>query len=173
MTLNSLTASPGTPTSVSLTQTSLLSESPSQIYIYSILNPDRLIEINSNDFTYASPDLSFSYSFRTGQYGFKVWFEGFGWAEVSSDITVAAASAFTASTTSCSYLGGQLTVSGAFIAHDAILKIGAFSGKIISSTDSTAIFEIPELLTTEVLAGYPTLSSRGEHKLSGQIISDV
>ena len=92
MTLNSLTASPDTPTSVSLTQTSLLSESPSQIYIYSILNPDTLIEINSNDFTYASPDLSFSYSFRTGEYGIKVWFKGLGWAEISSDITVAAIS---------------------------------------------------------------------------------
>ena len=90
---------------------------------------------------------------------------------MSAQLEATAAAAFTASLKQTSFLGGQITVTGQYISDSAVLKVGGFEGKVLSSTTSDAVFEIPPLLTPNVLTTFPELdvSSRlGE----AEIISD-
>ena len=140
MTLDTTSATPGASTSVTLTQNSLTTESPSKVYIYNVLDPEDMMEILAADYTFSSPTLSFSYTFKTGKYGFKIWFDKYGWAQISSQLSASASADFTASLTSSSFMGGQIVVSGDHISDNAELRIGAFSGKVISSTSTEAVF---------------------------------
>lgn len=140
LTLDTTSTTPGNSFTIGLTQTTVLSASPSKVYVYNILNEDELTEIPSGDLLLNSPYVEFPYTFRTGKYGIKVWYDAYGWGEVSAFFTVAASADFTASATTSSYLGGQITVSGAFISDKAELSIGGMKGKVISVTDSQAIF---------------------------------
>ena len=135
----------------------MLSHTPVKFYVYNILAPENVDEIATGDITSTAPSYSFSYTFRTGEYGFKIWYEAYGWAQISSTLTVAAAADFTASVTQSSYLGGKITVSGSYISNDAVLRVGAFEGKVVSVTDTDAVFEIPPLIAPEVLTQYPKL----------------
>ena len=80
VTLDTDTATPGTQLIVGLTRNNLNTAAVSSVFVYNTLNPDNLDEIASGDIASDSSSIEFPYTFRTGQYGFKIWYEGYGWA---------------------------------------------------------------------------------------------
>ena len=64
-------------------------------------------------------------------------YEGIGWATVSGEIDVSITGSYTVpANTDASFNGGQLTVTGSDISSEAVIKIGAFEGKVLSQTAS-------------------------------------
>lgn len=51
-----------------------------------------------------------------------------------------------------------MTVSGSDISDQAVIMVGGMKGKVIGVRASEADFEIPELITSEVISAFPQLS---------------
>ena len=171
LTLGTTTVTPGSSITVQLTQTNLLTANPTKVFVYNVLNMDAMDEVTWTDVTVASNAISFPYTFGAGSYAIRVWYDNYGWGEVSATVSAAALADFTASLTTSSYLGGQLTVTGDYISESAVLTIGAFKGKVISTTPSSAVFEIPALITPTVIATFPSIAASAQVKHSA-VISD-
>ena len=94
---------------------------------------------------------------KAGQYGILVEYASLGNGLITDTLQVIAGSTYSATTTVTSYLGGILTVSGADISPQAVIKVGGMMGKVVSVRTSEADFSIPPLITEEVLSVYPEL----------------
>lgn len=103
--------------------------------------------------------LNFNWVFKSGKYGFKVYYSGRGWADIPDTITVTAPATYTAAATDSSYAGGKILVTGADISPQAVLRVGGFVGKVTDVTATTATFEIPPLITPVTLQTYPELGT--------------
>ena len=66
-----------------------------------------------------------------GKYGLSIYYEGYGFADISDTFNIRASSSYTASLTTSSYLGGVLTLTGNDINEDSIIRVGGFIGKAI------------------------------------------
>jgi hypothetical protein len=141
------------------TQTVQLSKSsatnPTNISIYNTLNPSNLYPVN---WSYSGTTISLTYNFNAGAYGFKIWYDGIGWATCTAKLNIASSPArYTLATvnTISSYAGGFIIVSGSDISQEAVIKIGGFTGNLVSKTSTNATFALPPLVTPSVVAMYP------------------
>ena len=85
-----------------------------------------------------------------------LYYDDYGYGDIS-DIIEVQASGYTASATTSSYAGGKLTVSGSSISEQATITVGGMTGKVIEVRSSEADFEIPPLITTDVIDTFPEL----------------
>ena len=109
---------------------------------------------------------------KSGRHGLQVYFSIYGYASVSQTIDVTATGTYSASTVQSSYAGSTLSVTGSDISEQAVLKIGGFSGKVLSQSGTTTIFEVPALVTPVTLTAYPQLAST-QKITPAAIISDM
>lgn len=139
-TLNVLTTSPQSAGSLSidLNRTNLNSINPNSVQIYNVLDNKVLTDVPT--WTTSGTVIRFNSNFKAGQYKFKVYYNGYGWADVQGKIDISAPSSYTAATTDSSYAGGKLVVTGANISPQAVIKVGGFVGKALEVLPSSATF---------------------------------
>jgi hypothetical protein len=130
---------------------------PNNISVFNVLNPSATYAVPS--WTYNGTYINFSYNFPAGSYGFKLYYNGIGWATCTSVINVTPAAAYTlaSANTVSSYAGSELIVKGSAISPQAVIQIGGFNGKIISQNADNATFAIPPFIVPDVTALYPVL----------------
>ena len=83
---------------------------PSSIEIYNTLNKNSMIK-KVNSTTENGTQISFTEIFAAGEYAFRIYYDGLGYAAVSGTIQ-AQSPTYTASPTTSSYAGGKLTITG-------------------------------------------------------------
>lgn len=152
--LNTLPLASGSQT-VRLNRTTLATVNPASISMFNVLNPTKLYDVPS--WSYNAAAIEFTTTLNAGKYGFKVWFVGYGWGNCG-EITVTAATAYTAPSVQSSLLGGRITVQGSDISPDAVLKVGGFVGRVIEKRSTEAVFEIPPLIVPDVATQYPSVA---------------
>lgn len=131
--LNTSAVSSGLNT-ISLNRTNLATKLPATIDIFNVLNPSNLYRVSS--WSNTSTIISFQYNFDAGKYGFKLTYSDYGLASCPGQLQVSPAVAYSNTNAISSILGGQMIVTGADISADAVLRVGGFSGKVISKTSS-------------------------------------
>lgn len=120
----------GTTHTIRLNRTSLATVSPQNMYVYNVLNPNKIYAIST--WIYDGRFIQFDYSFKAGRYSLKAWYDGYGWGSCSSVINVNPATPFTVTNTQVSIAGGRIAVVGGDISPDSVLKVGGFTGKVVS-----------------------------------------
>lgn len=110
--LNLFTTSPRSVglQNIQLNRTNFATTNPDSIQVYNILSPDNGVTIPS--WTTNGSILNFSYTFSAGQYGFKVFYNAYGWANVPLTLNISAPSTYSSVRTDSSFAGGKLTVTG-------------------------------------------------------------
>lgn len=157
-TLNLLTSSPlasGSQT-IQINKVSLATQTPTRIYIYNTINPDRLELVHG--WTQAGTVISLTYVFSAGQYGFKLWYEGYGWGNCPTTVNVSSQAAFTIGNTVSSYAGRKLVISGSDVSPDTLIKVGGFTQRAVTNANGQVVLEIPPLITPETVALHPQLA---------------
>ena len=103
--LNLFTTSPRSVglQNIQLNRTNFATTNPDSIQVYNILSPDNGVTI---------PSWSVGYTFSAGQYGFKVFYNAYGWANVPLTLNISTPSTYSSVRTDCSFAGGKLTVTG-------------------------------------------------------------
>lgn len=81
----------------------------------------------------------------------KVWYNGYGWATCNQVINVVATNPYTIANFDSSFAGRTLRIDGDHIGSQAILKVGGYIGRVVESTPTYSIFEVPPLITPEVV----------------------
>ncbi len=92
--------------------------------------------MNVPTWTTSGSILNFNFIFNPGQYGFKVLYNNYGYADIPQTINISASGTYTATSTDSSFAGGRITVTGNNISPQSIIKVGGFIGKLLSQTAS-------------------------------------
>lgn len=87
-----------------------------------------------------------------------MWYDVYGWGDSAGFLNINSQAAYTAATTEVSINGGQLVINGADISPDSLIKIGGYSGKMISSNATASVFEVPPLVVLTTVEEFPNLS---------------
>lgn len=74
-------------------------------------------------------------------------------------MTITSQATYSAATAEVSINGGQIVINGADISPDALIKIGGYSGKMISSNATASVFEVPPLVVLKTVEEFPNLST--------------
>lgn len=140
---------------ISINRTTLSTKTPASISVYNVLNPNALSPITS--WTYSGTFINFNYNFDAGKYGFVLVYADYGIGNCVNQLQVTAATTYTNTNADVSLFGGQMVVSGTDISANAVLRVGGYSGKLISKSATEAIFAVPPLITQATIAQYPSM----------------
>lgn len=84
---------------------------------------------------------------NSGQYGFRLYDNLYGWYTVTGNINVANSGAYSVAPTTSSFNGGSFTVTGADISRAATISVEGRIGKYLSGDSASATFAVPPLIT--------------------------
>lgn len=110
-----LTSSPqsaGGALTIDLNRTNFNTVNPDIVQVYNILDAGTGQNVSwiSN-----GTAIRFISTLNAGQYKFKVYYNGYGWADVQGKVDVSAPGVYTAASVDSSYAGGYIVVTGANI----------------------------------------------------------
>lgn len=84
---------------------------PSSIALYQVNAPDQAVALSG--WTYSGNAIVVSnLAVKSGKYGFKVYFDGYGYADINGFVEVGVTGSYTAGTVQSSYAGSAITVTG-------------------------------------------------------------
>jgi hypothetical protein len=145
---SSPTIQPNVASTLTLNRVTLPAVLPEKIQLYSLSNPDFVVDVAS--WTNSSTVLSFSVTLNSGKYGFRLYDDLYGWYSMTATTVLSVAkssSAYSISATQTSFNGGVVTVTGDYIGDGATIVVNGLKGNVKSRTASSAVFEVPQLVT--------------------------
>lgn len=146
-----LSTSPTTSGSqlIRLNRTTLNGKTPFNISYYNIIDPLNLTPVPT--WSYNGAAVEFTTNMKAGAYKFVMWYNDYGWASCPFTLQITASVTYTAANAVSSYMGGRLTVIGSDISPSAVIKVGGFAGKVVDIQSSSVVFEIPALMSSDVV----------------------
>jgi hypothetical protein len=140
---NSSSTSPGT-INFKFAQNNLQTTGPTSVSVYSLYNPSEAYTINGTN--YATGLVQFTATLTGGLYGFKFFYQSYGWATSTSSIAIKIVSP-TAPAIATSYNGGVLALTGAGLSRSATVAINGVKTRVQNVTASGAVAVIPPFVT--------------------------
>jgi hypothetical protein len=140
------------------------------VEIYSTYNPaeayNGTITVNS------AGTVQFSASLTGGIYGFRFYYNSYGWSSCLSTVSVSIASPTAPSAIVSSYLGGSFILSGSGLSKSGTVSINGVKTQLVNVTSSSAVAIIPPYVTTETQAAFSIASPQKLTRSQFAIISD-
>ena len=116
--------------------------------------------------------VTFAVALPGGKYGFRFYYNSYGWSNCASTISVTTTAPTSASVVS-SYNGGSFAISGSGLSPSGTVKINGVRTKLTSVTASGAIAVIPPFVTSETQADYSLARPQKLTRAQFSIISDT
>jgi len=127
-----------------LTQGNLNNTIPQIVTLHSLYGDNEIITVVP--FTASSGTITFSVVLTAGSYGFKIYFNAYGWASCTSNLLVTTTK-FTINPIITSYNGGSFTLTGNGISKSGTIKINGIKTNLGTVTNSSAVATIPPFVT--------------------------